>query len=268
MITNINFNCVYIIQSYPENDPQSGNGLSILIDRLLYKFENIIQELIDVETKQDFINAMEYIYNRLLKEGIIPYIHLEMHGSRDGIHFKNDEMISWSDLRPMFSEINYKSKMQLFVSVATCYGGFMIKTPSPIERVPFLAYIGYVDEIGFPQAEGDWNEYFIALFNTMDFGEAVKALNNNNPNPQYLFYSANLIWEEYKKNWNKMYDTEEKKHAKVLAMVQIARDEGFNNPQIQMEVYFRSMIEKRHLHLDQLKGYFMHETDEFPKQLV
>ncbi|MEP6726879.1 MAG: hypothetical protein ABJC98_13760 [Bacteroidota bacterium] len=268
MVTEIKFSCIYIIESFPSHDPPSGKNLYKHIEALLPKIPGMGLTLFDVDSKKGFIDAIAEIERRLDKRGITPYIHFDMHGMEEGLAFKNDEWISWAEIRPLLVGINFKTKKSLFVSLASCHGGYMVVAVSPIEKAPFYGYIGYAKEISFKQADTDWYNYFTQLFLTKDFYEAVKALNKDNDLPIYVFHSYRTIWEDIKKAWLSKYDTEEKIAFRVEELVQMAKDDGGRLPQSEMENFFRNELEKRHLHLDQLRRHYMHETDVFPKELI
>jgi len=98
---NLDFNKIYTIQSLNAlTEKLTGKELhDDIIRHLSTKHPGKSSELIDVVTKQDFINALNKIKIECETNSIKPIIHLEMHGLDDktGLSLISDN-ITWQEV--------------------------------------------------------------------------------------------------------------------------------------------------------------------------
>jgi hypothetical protein len=62
------------------------------------------------------------------------YLHFEMHGCREGLMLNSGELLSWEELYQYFVLINSRLQNQLFVSLATCFGAYIINSVDPTKK--------------------------------------------------------------------------------------------------------------------------------------
>lgn len=136
-----------------------------------------------LDSGTELITTLKKIEKETKDEGTYPYIHLECHGSPDGILLKNGFRVDWASLSSSIELINGACGNNLVVSMALCYGGHFnlvllknLKSTS-IARAPAFAIIGPEKDIHFGQLEAGFSSFFNELFMTMNFDKAIDALN-------------------------------------------------------------------------------------------
>lgn len=132
---------IIVIQSIPKNERQTGTEL--YKDILRYKPINncnIFCELLDVFDKNEFKSAISYILSKL-QEGDLLTLHLETHGSVDGVALSSGEIIKWKEFYDLIRPINIIIGHLLFVIMAMCDSIAMISNINIEQRAPYRAFI-------------------------------------------------------------------------------------------------------------------------------
>src|SRR4029079_6640356 len=62
---------------------------------------------------------------------LFPVIHIESHGSADGLVLASGELVSWDELVNLLRPINVASRLNLFVSISACYGENLARAINP-----------------------------------------------------------------------------------------------------------------------------------------
>lgn len=189
-----------MIQSIPKGQPQTGTQL--YEDLLRYKpimEGNIFCDLIDVYDKNDFESAFSKILSKL-EEGDILTIHVEAHGSDDGIALSSDEIVEWKEFYDLIRPINIALGHLLFIVMAMCNSIAMISKISVEERAPYRAFICTTREM-FPN---ELYEGFLSFYenfcNLLDVFGAMTALQkeirDENGHSPFQLLSAETIFDE------------------------------------------------------------------------
>ena len=222
MPTQIFFNQITVIQSLNTNEPQTGLELCRdIIERKIeqLKIKNIKAKLITVTSKSELLNVLKNLKFKLGGKSIIPYIHFEMHGREEGLVLRTGELINWKELQPLLIGINGSVKNNLFVSLASCFGGNIINSIDLLKRSPLYGFIGSWNKIHIGDIREDWEAYFTTLLENRDFNLAVDELNKskekdgNGPEykPRYAFYLAEMVFDITSQKWQESFQDEASK---------------------------------------------------------
>lgn len=178
---SIRFNKIIVLQSLDDSDRKTGTELHVdIISRRAWINPNLDTELIEIENKSQFFERLLEIKQNCLKHHIVPFLHLETHGYNDGISLRSGENILWRDILPVIRDINIASRNNLFISVASCFGGriqFIININEPC---PMRGFIGPMSLIHEKDLLISFTAFFDTLLITNDFIKAINALNASN----------------------------------------------------------------------------------------
>lgn len=224
MQRDVYFNSIYVIQSLPPEEKQTGTSLhDDIIRRRTYHFEVLKSELIDVIAKDEFIRTLTELPEMFFDKQVVPYFHFEIHGCKEGLVLKNGELVLWEELRPLLVIINYNIQNNLFISLATCYGAYIFNAIDPLDRIPFYAFVGPPVEVKVHEVEADWESYFDTLLTTRDFTCAINALNKSNTRIPYVFYTSEQIFDIVTSVFMKLYRDRKSRRIKMLELVKRAK---------------------------------------------
>ncbi|WP_111308558.1 hypothetical protein [Confluentibacter sediminis] len=150
MINKYALNKIFLIESIPINEPQTGE--EIFKDSIKpyndYYNAKIQLEFKKVTNKEDFLNAVNTIYESVNSNDKI-ILHIEAHGSSDKkkLVLSNDDIISWQELTEILTPINSKLKNNLHLFNVSCFGNYISQLIDLTKTAPFRSFIGSKYEI-------------------------------------------------------------------------------------------------------------------------
>lgn len=191
---------IVVIQSIPKNERQTGTQL--YEDLLRYKpimDGNVFCEFIDVVGKNDFESAFSYILSKL-EEGDILTIHVEAHGSVDGIALSSGDIVEWKEFYDLIRPINIKTGHLLFIVMAMCYSIAMISNINIEQRAPYRAFICTTREMYPDELYEGFISFYDKFCNLLDVVNAMSALqkevrDDNGYSPFQILTSENVFDE-------------------------------------------------------------------------
>ncbi|MDR4497347.1 MAG: hypothetical protein MRK02_05385 [Candidatus Scalindua sp.] len=177
-----------------------------------------------VETEKDLFGCINQLNNYVQQNGVLPLIHIDAHGCKDGIQLANNSQLSWSRLIDVLVPLNTTMKLNLMLILASCHGGTFAKAISITDRAPVWGLIGPTQALTAGQVEDDFGAFYKTFFYTLSTSKALEVLNRKVPKNVYFrttvedfFYE---VWKGYKKNYcspdklkeraNKMYKLTER----------------------------------------------------------
>lgn len=191
---------IVVIQSIPEQERQTGTEL--YNDILRYKSireEDYFCKLIDVYNKQEFENAISNILSEL-KEGDIMTIHLETHGSFEGISLTSGEIVAWKEFYDLIRPINIKIGHLLLVVMSMCYSIAMISDINLEDRAPYRAFICTTREMYPHELYEGFVSFYEKYFTILDVCTAMKTIqkeiHDKNGNSPFQILSAENVFDE------------------------------------------------------------------------
>ncbi len=246
---------IIVIQSLFDEDKKSGKELyDDIISRMidLKQEENIkmSHEYFDTPTKESFIEILRYIEAKAqyIPGGVL--IHLEIHGSEkvDGLVLSDRKLIKWKELIALFRDINIKTRNQLYITMATCFGRQLYEGVDPNEKCPYSGYISASKKVKTQEVIENFSELFIKL---IEDGNLIKSYLDVSTDDSNFFYKDSketfrLLMEETK---NRMFnDPAYKEEIFKGTIFNNALDNGLVNQKILDAMMFKAYddIYRRH----------------------
>lgn len=184
-MSSFNFNKIYVIESL-DSSKERQTGKDLFDDLLRWKaFEydgKLMTELIQVFNRTDFFSALNHILNEARNKKYKPIIHLELHGSSEGICTQNGEFINWHELYCYLSDINLATGNNLFLTLGICYGAYLMSQIKLAKPAPFFGFIGSFFELESEDILIRYNEFYKEFLSTFNFYNSIQKLFNANPN--------------------------------------------------------------------------------------
>lgn len=209
----LDFNKIYVIESLRPKDKKTGQFLfNDVIKRWLeQKGLNDNCELLIPTSKETFFDCLEHIRKETIVKLVNPVIHFELHGSEKGIQVSNDDIITWDEIQFRLTELNFITKCNLFITMATCYGGYIYSVIKPNLRSPFWGFVGPFETVYGDEVLENYSAFYDEFIQTLNINNAVKALNNSklNEKSKFKFYNTEFAFTVAYENYEKKYLTEE-----------------------------------------------------------
>jgi hypothetical protein len=145
----LRYNSVYIVEWLYAHDRKTGQELR---DFLNLNKPEIQVVLIEVQSKADFLGALQRIAGEVERDRSLPLLQIEAHGGPDASGYYGpgptgqQEMLSFDDSCIPFNRINRASRANLILFSAACWGhgALMAGAEGPL---PFMAIVGPTDSV-------------------------------------------------------------------------------------------------------------------------
>lgn len=193
---------IFIIESLVKGELKTGSEIFYDTLEKHYKYypetENKLNiKLFIIDSKTDFFEVLNYIKINLdyLKLGIL--LHFEMHGGKSsGLELSNGENVEWEELTEFLNYTNLKSRNQLFVCMATCFGRSLYKAINIKETSPFSGYISASKEISSQEILDDYRIIYENLLQTHNLVKGYKDLELKNPNSNFYYKDTDSVFKD------------------------------------------------------------------------
>lgn len=262
-MVEIHFTRIYIIESLQPGDNLTGIDLynNLLQYQTIHysEFEAILKSPRD---KNEWNQLFNEIYADCETGRNAPILHFEVHGSngRNGLVLTSGDLISWEELYADLVRINMAIKNGLFITMAVCYGDYLLSAVKIKCPAAFRGMIGSFETIQVVDLAIRYEEFYTELFESFDINKAYDRLLKANhilPN-SYKCYGAEYVFARVCLDYAKTQLTEEalNKWAKLIV-------ESGNHEQDEMAI--KNIIKERskeYFHKS-YERFFM--IDKYPK---
>jgi hypothetical protein len=226
----LEFSHIFVIESLRPEDELTGTRL---FNRAIYPgmLEKGLENNCDhfkVATKQDFFNSLSDIKEKIISDEVYPIIHLEMHGSKNGLQVTSFERITWLELQPILIELNVLCKNNLFLTMATCYGGYIYNAISPRYQSPFWGFVGPFEKVQEDEILADFTNFYYEFLNTLNLNAAETALHRQNyPNAsKFRFQNIEFAFKKVYENYETKHLTPERVEERLTQLEEEFRKTG------------------------------------------
>jgi len=207
-MSGFEFNKVYVLESL-DSQKENLTGTELYKDLLRWKeFENelLSVELIPIHSKTELQKAFVKIKKECRTDHVIPILHFEMHGSKDrsGLVLESKELVEWLEIHEDLMDINTIAKNNVFITLAVCYGAYLLKTSHIHNRAPFWGIIGSFDTISTSDLMIRYNKFYQSFLNDFKLDQAIKILHESNqdiPSTYRYITSEQIFIKIYSKHF-------------------------------------------------------------------
>ena len=169
------FSKIVIIESL-KNEIKTGTELAGYIKGLDLKSGPEIQ-IIRISSGNNLISNLLNL-EREARDGAIPLIHFEMHGTSDGsgLVTENLDVVSWFDISDILLRINLATKFNLIIFVAACNGGYFLEEMKIIAPTPCYALVAPTDEVDPSEIMRATRDFYRILLTTANATKAASII--------------------------------------------------------------------------------------------
>src|SRR3972149_5844214 len=108
------FNTVHVIESLKPGDSHTGRQLFEDLEPLaVANTPAVAAHFWPVRTREELLGLLRSIAEHSRTQGRWPVLHIETHGSPEGIHVSSGECLTWLDLKPELTAITEISQLNL-----------------------------------------------------------------------------------------------------------------------------------------------------------
>lgn len=182
--TKFGINGVCVLESLRPGDKQTGTELARWLKLRCLQSDMHVEHIL-LTSKKSLIKHLNAIESEA-KTGLVPVLHFELHGNKQGIQVGQD-LVSWESLLNRLRIINAACGHNLLVSFAACQA-FHIYPEIDIQKpAPFFGVIGCLNRVSTANVEVGFHAFFEELFTNYSVDKALTALNDAIDDPQERF---------------------------------------------------------------------------------
>lgn len=190
---------IIVIQSLKDSERKTGDELNNdILQYKKYLHEDSFVEFYNVTTVKEFIKTLKNIKEKMSK-GEIFTLHLETHGSDDGIHLSSGECLTWKQFFDNIRPINIKMGHLLIIVMAMCKGGAIMSYFEPEKRAPYRAFIGANRDVTVDEVARGFSAFYGCYTHMLNIVESMKALDTEidgiSPKKTFWCFSAEYIFD-------------------------------------------------------------------------
>jgi hypothetical protein len=219
--THGEWNAIVVLESLPEKE-RTGKELydSIIKRRMEQSLDSLRGGYRYIFDKQQLVTYLSQLRESIKYENIKPIIHIEAHGSIEGLHLESGEIISWEDLISIMRPLNVLSKNNLFLVLASCHGVNIGEYISVFSRVPFRGAIAPAEEVSKREIEEGFLAFYEVFFsNTLiSIHDAITALNQGEDN-RFMYIHAWYVFDFLWRKFLAMYKVKSKRDKMIRDIV-------------------------------------------------
>lgn len=185
------FNKVVIIQSLPDGDLRSGAKIREDMETFNDAFQRRLSiDLIDARSKKDFIDLLMDIDNQIRVNPFVPVLQIDAHGSSDheGLILSSGDFCAWSELKPLFTQINIATRLNLLIVLSLCYGAHFAEHLTPPDRALCWGVVGPTKPVRGDFLVERFSAFYKEILDTGDGNTAVDNLNRYAPGNDIDFF--------------------------------------------------------------------------------
>ena len=264
----LSFNSVQIIESLRPGDYPTGLLLYEDLEPLGIALQpSISTQFTQVETKAEFLDLLKSIGENSKRTGDSPIIHIEVHGSDQGIQVTSGECLSWFEFKDELTAINEASRLNLLVLLAACDGVHLFHIIQPTDRAPFYAMIGPNRDVSEGELLAGVTTFYKTLFESNDAVIAWRAMNKAVSSEKRTFsvFTAEFTFQYVMHKYLKLLCSEEALDSRENEAVSKAARNGMAEHQLaHFRKWFRKYIREHRAHFEARRSHFFF-YDLFPE---
>ena len=193
--SSVSFDGVVVVESLRKPSLLTGTELFETTIAPTALANNTFAEYHPVSRRAEFFAALSRAQN-LADEGHSPIVHLEMHGDKKGLRLTSSEIVEWSELAPILTRVNERTRMNLLVVAAACHGWYLSEILRPVDRAPAWGIIGPPHSVGDRDLYAAMKRFYSTLWRSVNLRQALDAANEGLKIAGWTFQlqSADLLY--------------------------------------------------------------------------
>jgi len=184
-------NQIVIIESLREGDRKTGRLLRDDLEPMILPYgRNLQLHYHTAASAAEFDFLLRDLWAFVSIDHRAPCLQIECHGGPEGLEFSDGSIMAWRDLKPLLMAINHASRMNLFLVMACCHGGYFAAECRYHELVPFAWMLGPADTVKPSPLYSLMTNFWSATLKVRDVTDALTAASAAVPDIPYASFSA------------------------------------------------------------------------------
>jgi hypothetical protein len=231
-----NFNQILIVDSLPDGEVNTAERLFADVRdwaHILGEAPHVVR--VRVEADVEFLALLEQCAALTSRDPYVPLLHIECHGSDEGLQFADGSNLTWEAMKPAFVSLNEATRMNLIVVVAACSGSSIASTVQVQERAPLWAFLAPKQDISSLALSA----FYQTLLATRSAEAALGALRSTEAGLLFMYLSAQTMYRLVVEGYEREHGSAEAIQRQAERLCAMAGQHGFGWPVEQVEALIR-----------------------------
>jgi hypothetical protein len=221
------FNQILVIDSIPAGELNSARRLYEDISVLAKIVEEVPSILFQrAESWGEITNILKQCAEHAKHDSCIPLVHIECHGSPDGLQFADGSRATWADMKSELTPLNIATKLNLIVVISACHGSSIVQAVQVTERAPVWGFIGPNHGMSAHDLEVAFSRFYRTILETRSSEEAAEAMRSTADEGAFMVLSSETIFKVVVAGYRKNFEGEEIILKRARALQVKAEDGG------------------------------------------
>ena len=189
------FNQILILDSIPEGELNTTRRLHedvTVLAQVVGEAPAIVS--LRVESSGHFYSVIEQCAELARPDPYVPLVHLECHGSENGVQFADGSRATWTHIKQALTPLNIATKLNLITVISACNGSALAGTVKVTERAPVRGFIGPNHAMGAFELETAFSAFYRTLLMTQSSEEAAQAMRTTANDGTFMVMSSETIF--------------------------------------------------------------------------
>lgn len=124
----------------------------------------------------------------------VPLVHLECHGSPDGLEFADGTCLTWLQVKDALTPLNIATRLNLIFVISACHGMAFASAVYVTDPAPVYAFIGPSRAMEAHELLTGFCAYYDRYLRTGSSAEAAEALRQTAERGAYIVLSSRAIF--------------------------------------------------------------------------
>ncbi|QDH71487.1 hypothetical protein [Marilutibacter alkalisoli] len=234
------FNQILIVDSLPDGEVNTAEHLFEDVRgwaHILGEAPHVVR--VRVEAGVEFLALLEQRAALARRDSYAPLLHIECHGSDEGLQFADGSNLTWEAMRPAFVSLNEATRMNLIVVVAACSGSSIASTVQVQDRAPLWAFLAPKQDIGSLALEASLSAFYQTLLATRSAEAALGALRSTEAGLLFMYSSAQTMYRLVVEGYEREHGSAEAIQRQAERLCAMAGQHGFGWSVDQVEALIR-----------------------------
>lgn len=147
-----------------------------------------------VESAGHFVDVLRQCEALARREPYVPLVHLECHGSPDGLQFADRSFLTWLEVKAALTPLNIATRLNLIFVISACHGMAFSSAVRVTDPAPVYAFIGPSRAMSARELLAGYLAFYGRYLQTRSSNEGAEALRQTAEQGAFIVLSSNTIF--------------------------------------------------------------------------
>lgn len=147
-----------------------------------------------IDSAGHFIDIMRQCEEAASRDAYVPLVHLECHGSPDGLEFADRTFLTWLQVKDALTPLNIATRLNLVFVISACHGMDFASAIDVTDPAPVYAFIGPSRVMESHELLTGFLAFYDRYLRTRSSAEGAEALRQTAEQGAFLVLSSHTMF--------------------------------------------------------------------------